>query len=357
MWFDFIYRLYVLFRRIFNFSKNVAFLPLKYDHHVVWDIHEKYLQYRTAPPLPGKIIHVINRRPAYFIKHHYPYISELENIFSLLPREIQRCGKYSDIFDALHTELNSKELKALIFQSPGALAVNERFLKGSQVHREMIPVVPAAIEPRTEISGHIEKGHVKFLVFASRFFEKGLHILFAAANRVLDSKRHYQFTLVTSKPPAYFLPSNIVNLVMPCPTLRDRRTLYTGHDYILNLSLGDSLGVFLDSLRFGTPMIGYPGQHGSYFCHPNSSIMLPSPIFIYGPGFFRDYAVFDFESYLEKQEQEGFFYEAKNQLTDTLNDVDDVDKYLSRIEHLREFAGNFRATDWYSKIKNFYLQF
>ena len=83
---EYLYRPYVLARRLPHLLDRVSFVPLKFDHHVVWDVHERFLQYHTAPPLPGKVLHVINRRPSGFESLHYRYISELENIFSLLPR-------------------------------------------------------------------------------------------------------------------------------------------------------------------------------------------------------------------------------------------------------------------------------
>lgn len=356
--FELIYRPYTIARRIPHTLDKVCFIPLKYDTHVVWDVHRKFLQYHTAPPLPGKILHVINRRPSSFESLNYRYFSELENLFSLLPREILKSKNYTNIQEQLKKALSAPEMLGIIFQSQGAFAVNERWIKDNpRLKQEIITTVPGEIENRPSPNSFNEKNQVKFLVFASRYHEKGLHILIAAARNLIHHKNHYKFTLVTPQPVTFELPNNIQNLVLPKPTLKERRLLYTQHDYIINLSLGDSLGVFLDSLRFGTPMIGYFGQHGSTYSRPNTSIMLESPIFIYGPDFLQKYNMFEYENYLKNLEDKKFFERDKQIITDVLLQADNFDRYRQMVINLNNFAQTFSANEWEKKIRKFYNLF
>ncbi len=356
---DSLYRLYVSALRLPRISDRVCFVPLTLDSHVVWDVHRKFLQYHSAPPLPGKILHVINRVPKEFEFFNSPYISELESIFSLLPRTILKSKNYQEIKDALKTVLHSEKMRGIIFQSPGAFVANERWLEGSkdQIIYDTITVVPAEIEERILKNSFTDHEVVKFLMFASKYYEKGLHIFFAAAEKLKSTKPHYKFTLVTSKAADYAIPSNVVNLVMPKPSLKDRRELYIGHDYVLNLSLGDSLGVFLDSVRFGTPMISYRGQHGDTYCAPDNSIIIDNPIFIFGEQFLEKYNMFEYESYLKKLEEEKFFEKDKEKLFSILEKVDNFENYNKMLINLKDFSKKFSSEIWIEKIRNFYNLF
>lgn len=352
---DFIYRAYVLMRRMPHIFKKVCFLPLKSDHHVVWDVHEKYLQYQTAPVIPGKILHVINRLPTNLAKYNFNYFSELENIFSLLPREVLKSKNYQDTKNELKKIMKSDNLRGVIFQSEGALKVNQPWLDyNTNLKYDLVTVVPAQLESRPIAGYFVNKNNVKFLIFASRFYEKGLHIFLAVAKRLENSKKHYKFTLVTPYEINYGLPANVENIVMPRPSLEERRELYTGHDYIMNLSLGDSLGVFLDSVRFSTPMIGYYGQHGKTYCSDKTSIMLDNPIFVYGDKFLVEYNMFEYEEYLENLENSGFFEKDKNNLLDILIEVDKLDKYKELVASLNVFSRQFSTDNWLNKIKKVY---
>ncbi len=356
---DPLYRLYVFIRRIPHVFDRVCFVPLRYDSHVVWDVHRKFLQYKTAPVLPGKILHVINRVTSDVDFLRCEYISELESIYSLLPRSILKSQNYQDIKDALRKVLLSGKLRGIIFQSPGAFAANERWLKGVEGGPicKIITVVPAELEDRVLPKTFVDKDSINFLMFASKYYEKGLHIFFAVAEKLKITKSHYKFTLVTSKPVDYLLPDNVKNLVIPGPTLKERRSLYTGHDYVINLSLGDSLGVFLDALRFGTPMIGYRGQHGDTYCTKNTSIMMNNPIFIYGENFLEKYNMFEYEMYLKKLEEEGFFEKNKQELFEVLGTVDNFENYSKMVLSLKEFSKQFSSTVWIDNIRKFYKLF
>lgn len=345
-------------RRLPHIFDRVSFLPLKFDHHVVWDVHDKYLQYSTAPLLSGKILHVINRLPHNLENRGFCYFSELENIFSLLSREVLKSTNYENIKDALKEKLNSPYLKGLIFQSEGALKVNLPWLDYNQnLNYSLVTVVPEMIEKRKSLNGFVDKNSVKFLVFSSRFYEKGLHILFDVARKLSYSKRHYQFTLITPTKLEVELPGNIKNVVIPRPSLDERRELYTNHDYVVNLSLGDSLGVFLDSIRFGTPMIGYCGQHGKTYCNDKTSIILENPIFVYGEKFLVDYNMFEYEKYLEDLEGKKFFEKDKLNLFEVFNRVDDIVKYKEMLKNMDIFSLQFSSEKWYAEIKKIYNRY
>lgn len=353
---DLIYRSYVLMRRIPHILEKVCFVPLKFDHHVVWDIHEKYLQFSTAPILPSKILHVINRRSQKLEQLDYSYIAELENIFSLLPREILKSKNYKGIKDSLNSTLASDKLRGLIFQSQGAFDINQKWFD-PQLSHKIIQVCPAVLESRLLPEYFVDRNQVKFLSFASRYHEKGLHILSSVAEKLLKLKPHYQFTLVVNSPIDYVLPSNIHPVVMPRPTLEQRREFYTGHDFVVNLSLGDSLGVFLDSVRFCIPMIGYFGQHGKIYCPSNASMMLDNPIFIYGKDFLEKYNPFEFESYLKDLEDEKFFEKDKEILLNQLLLADNFANYKTMVNNLVNFTKSLSPNKWFGDIKEYYKEF
>ena len=46
---------------------------------------------------------------------------------------------------------------------------------------------------------------------------------------------------------------------------KDRDNLFLKMDLMLNLSLGDTLGCFLDSIEYSIPMISFKGQHGETY--------------------------------------------------------------------------------------------
>lgn len=354
---ELLYRAQVFARRLPYVAHNVSFVPLKSDAHVVWDVHRAYLQYRTAPPLPGKTLHVINRRPGYFEAHNFAYFAELENIFSLLPREIQLSKNYENIRSALNTLLHTPALRGLIFQSPGAHAINEQWLAGaSHLKIKTITVTPAVIEPR-QTTSFAASSAVSFLMFASRFYHKGLHILLPVAERLLKTKPHYTITLLTPKPITQALPANIVTKIVPRPTLAERRQWYTSHDYTLNLSLGDSLGVFLDAVRFGTPVVGYPGQHGATYCAPNNAQLLPNPIFVYGEKYLREYNAFEYEEYLKKLDGTGFFKPHSEALYECMLALDNAQNYAELVTRRRAFAQTFSPTNWHAQMREFYRLF
>jgi hypothetical protein len=216
--------------------------------------------------------------------------------------------------------------------------------------------VPSRLEPRATQS-FIEPNKTKFLIFASRFFHKGLNILAPVAERLLKTKPHFEFTLITPKTFAQPLPKNITSRVLPRPTLADRRALYHGHDYIVNLSLGDSLGVFLDSLRFATPMIGYPGQHGQTYCTPQTSLLLPNPIFVYDEKYLEEYNAFEYEDYLARLSTTGFFKSHEEALYEKFLIADSPERYAGLVTQLTEFSKQFSALHWADQMRRFYTLF
>lgn len=75
----------------------------------------------------------------------------------------------------------------------------------------------------------------------------------------------------------------MIMLRLPIATKKD---LFQSHHLFLNISQMDTLGSFLDSVRFNTPMVTVPGSHASsYVTHGETGWILPSPYYFYDPAF------------------------------------------------------------------------
>jgi hypothetical protein len=304
---------------------KVSFLPISEDVHPAFRAHYIHLQDMTSLPFPGKVLHVINRIPIFL--QSYSYIAEVEGLFSLLPKKITRGGGFScrESIRLIEAKLTNGKLRRIIFQSQPALELDRQWMTSKiEEASRVVPLIPVDLHPRTVNDAEVLQASIRILIVGRERYRKGLFLLPHIIPKVRESRPDIQFTCVSSEPiPELEGVDGLNVIVVNIMSEECRRQIFTSHHYLLNLSIGDALGIFIDSLRFNIPMIGFPGKHGAYYVPPGSGILIQAPLFEFeGSNWDRQWSIRSFPAYIEAQYRVGLFDATIAKIIDTLVAVD-----------------------------------
>ncbi|MFH1819656.1 MAG: hypothetical protein ABIK82_22725 [Pseudomonadota bacterium] len=334
---------------------NVSFLPLSTDTHPAWMAHVNFLQDKTAWPLPGKTLHVVNRLPN--VLKGFRYVSETEALFSILHKDYTRSPDFSvpGAVRRIEKEVESGKLRRIIFQSRSAFEVSSKWMTPRiEAISRTVQVVPQAIQKRPVPASESE---IKILTIGSSNYRKGLFLLKNVIPAARRCRPDISFTCVSSVPlPGMATIDGLEVLVIDRMDEQTRRWIYASHHYLLNLSLGNALGVFLECCQFNIPMIGYPGQHGGSFVPVGTGLMLEAPIFeLEEERFDLKWTIRDFPDYLAKLHEEGFFRDAEDALVESISGLDAGGPYAAMLERQFEFAQkNLSVDSWLTAMARVY---
>ncbi len=349
----------VLFKRsIFNpHFQKVSFLPLDNLAHPVWQTHIKYLQDKTSWPFPGKTLHVVNRLPKFLI--NFSYIAEVESLFSILHKEITRDNNFriSDAVTKIESEIKNGKLKQIIFQSPSAFLLNQHFMTPAiEDISKVAHLVPTEINKRNLSS---EKNFIKILIIGSSNYRKGLFLLKNIVPMVRKHNPEIYFTCISAvQIPELLNIDGLEIKVIPRMNSDIRRRLYNHSDYLLNLALGDTLGIFLESIQFNIPIIGFSGQHGNSYVPEGSGILINAPIFEYdNAGFNNKWTYQSFPNYIKELNTKKFFSQVEIELASIIVKLTLGDKYRDMLKNQYDFASKkLTVNKWLNNISEIYRE-
>ena len=137
-----------------------------------------------------------------------------------------------------------------------------------------------------------------------------------------------------------------------------RRRLYNHSDYLLNLALGDTLGIFLESIQFNIPIIGFSGQHGISYVPEGSGILINAPIFEYdNAGFNNKWTYQSFPNYIKELNTKNFFSQVEFELTSIIVKLTLGDKYRDMLKNQYDFASKkLTVNKWLNNISEIYRE-
>lgn len=350
-------------RRLFGARfPNVSFeaLPLEGPlTHPVWRTHVLNLSERTSWPWPGKTLHVTNRPTSLFRKLGYRYIAEVENIFSLLTPDYTKRPDFriDEALERIERELDTGRVRRVVFQSQGAYDMSAKWF--SPRMREVARTVQIVPERLDTKQVDPEERRVRVLIVGQAIYRKGLFMLPRIIAEVRKQRPEMHFTCVSTEPVPFLADVDGLD-VIEIWRMSDsmRKEVYDAHHFVLNLTLSDALGVYLESLRFNTPMIGYPGQHGGNLVPADGGIMLEPPLFVYADhDFDRHYSIASFPDYVRSLHEQGFFDDAERTAIDALIALPTGDAYQTMLARQHAFAkAHFQVDDWLRSMAGLYAE-
>lgn len=251
--------------------------------HPVFEGHANVLQPRTERPTHGGMCHAINRLPDIWRRAGCSYIAEVEALISVAPRSIAKMNVDNKAAqDFIHQEIDGGRLRRIVFQSDASRAVHDHFMTDRiREHSSVATLVPPEILRKPELpSGD----GLSVLLIISRSFLKGTFLL---PGLLAAAPSNLRLTVVCAEPigiPELEADPRVETIIIPRLPIATKRDLFQSHHLFLNISQMDTLGSFLDSVRFNTPMVTVPGSHASsYVTHGETGWILPSPYYYYDP--------------------------------------------------------------------------
>lgn len=352
-------RLIPLFRRSLSAPRfsNISFLPVSEDVHPVFKTHYQHLQDKTAWPFPGKVLHVINRLPKLYSK--FNYIAEVEGLHSLLDKTVTRANDFSPLatLPLIERELDCGKLRRIVFQSQSAFEMHRKWMTPKiEAASSVVRLVPVELFKRTPVS----QGELRLLVVGTANFRKGLFMLRHIVPKVRAVRPDIRFTCVTSVeiPMLNDIEGLDMVLIKRMPE-NYRKQIFMSHHYLINLSIGDTLGTFIDSCQYNIPLVGFPGQHGQSYVPRGCGILLTPPLFEYAdPEWDRKWSIRTFPDYIENQYHAGFFNETIEQTTKILSELTLGNSYADMCRNQYDFSlTQLTVQGWLDEWESVYRDF
>ena len=355
----YLHRLPTLVKRLFSakISKGVAFLPIGSNVHPVFRSHYLFLQDKTALPLRNKVLHVINRLPRRL--EGRAYVAEVEGLHSVLHKHIRQAISYSndDSMALIETMIRSGGLRGIVFQSWSAKGRNDGLMNSFiESHCYVATAVPPRIIPRIA-SSHSEE--IRILLIGTNFVRKGFFLLPDIIESVRSVNSNIRFTLVCSE-----LSDDLVVLkkieglniyIKQRLSPRERDDFFLNHHFLLNLSVGDTLGTFLDSIEYNLPLIGFAGQHGKSYVKKDFGYLVESPIFEYDPD--STWTIHTFENVVLNLFLQGGFTSSIQEIVEIILELRLNESYDKMCSHQLEYAKNHLSIDkWLSDWNEIYTR-
>jgi hypothetical protein len=321
---------------------------IRANSHPVFDVHQKYkAEINNTGTISG--IHVQNRLSIDgFLQNLVPHSLEVEGVFSILPKRITRSSNfYSNYKPELTRALRRHSLRKVLFQSYSAYCYQKFWVPELAIDKiEYINMVP----PEIDLCSYIlrsKRNVSNVLLVATSFHRRGLMFLDEVASQI----GNLNFSVIYDGDEE-FKSNNVKKIKIARMSNEIKRNIFRNSDIILNLSLGDTLGTFLDGVRFGIPVIGFPGQHGNTYQRPEN--IISSPLFEYD---------------LFKKELVENIYESKLILDKAHLNYDfsqPIKSIIKRLQHYEKFSSevkcdmsfylaNFSIEVWKNQMKKFLL--
>lgn len=317
--------------------------------HPVYTAHAKILQPRTKPIFLSNVKHVIGRPHQSFLQKDCKLISEVEGAAGVAPLEyskarydIKGACKYTDEL------IIQGKLRSIIYQSNAAFSLQSQY--ASSLMNSISTVITQVPDSTEWNSVHDKKERLQILVIASNPIPKGVFLLEHVLRELDRLNILITLRIVTSK--AYKLSyegrHEISYIVTNRLESKQKQELFSGSNFLLNISPMDTLGTFLDSIKYGVPLITVEGQHASSYVINNvTGYIVESPLFYYSDKLGKDY--FDVKSSFSNYvlSQNISFWDV---LVKSLIDVfirienDSVKNIMSA--HRDNCYDNFKLTDW-----------
>ncbi len=339
---------------------NVSFLPLPPGVHPAFLAHVLHLQDRTALPWLGKHLHVINRKPT--VLKGYPFVAEVENLFALLPKPYTHSPDFNirDGLRRIEAMLARGQLRRILFQSQSQYDLNRRwFTPAIERAATMAQIIPHELEARTILPA--DGAELRIILIGSAVLPKGLFLVPGIVRKVRARRPDIRFTLVCAHEYAPFRGVDGLEIVnIPRDREELKYELLRNHQYFLNLSLGDALGVFLECARYNLPMISYPGQHGPAFVPPGAGVLLEAPWFSYEPlDFDRHYNLDNhrFAHFLEEKFAGKASEEAEERVAEAICGLRLGEPYARMVAKQHEFSrARLSPEAWLGRLDEVYSE-
>ena len=355
---DYFFKLCGVFKRPFNskFSNGFALVPMQIKSiHPVFFSHCIHLQKVTSNPLFAKRFHAINRLPSLFI--NCQYIAEVESFLTLAKnREDSKFFKsYDQIVEHVENEINTNRLLKIVYESESSYHMHKRW------HSDKINSIATYINqvPRRIYDRVFEKKkELNVIITATRPTIKGLFMLDQIIKEVNRYTENVNFTCICEDFNFSNSYTNLRVIKSKKMNFKDRDNVFLKMDLMLNLSLGDTLGSFLDSIEYSIPMISFIGQHGDTYIKDNETgFLIDNPVYYYTSGLGEIYHNRNqFEKYILELHEKNYFKDSISKIISLILKLDsNRDIFYCMREDLRENSlNNFPVNNWLNEWKVLY---
>ena len=262
----------------------VSLIPMSEKNlHPVYLSHCKILQPLTQNFLPWSTIHTINRLPKVFRALGSSYIAEVEALTGVAPSEITKYKfRLKDCQRFIESEINRGKLKKIIFFSEASMNLNKQWMTKKISQK----VDFCNMVPHTYFSKNLDlrSNQLRLLLIISKAIVKGSFLFSRLFDEIIKVRADVQFIIISSEDfeiePRHkdYVQKNIIKRM----TFDQKKNFFFQSDMLINISPMDTMGTFLDSLMFNTPLITVPGQHASSYVENGiSGYIVDSPVFYY----------------------------------------------------------------------------
>lgn len=263
---------------------NACLTPLiPNSTHPVYSAHAKILQPRTQRYGLKNTVHVIGRPNKAFLKLRNKIISEVEGAAGVAPIEYSKTMYDIDSANLYTDELiDDGRLVSILYQSKTALDLHSNFAspKMNAVSRYITQVPDDMVWDKNPRS----HGAISLLVIASNPVPKGVFLLPEILKRLQKINIKVTLRLITSKEfKLSWTGKHTIEYIVTNRLDNDfKRILFGASDLLVNISPMDTLGTFLDSIKYGVPLLTVKGQHAPCYVKSGlTGIIVDSPIFYY----------------------------------------------------------------------------
>ena len=258
--------------------------------HPVYSVHANILQPLTRPLGMSKLVHVIGRPHKYLLNSNAYIISEVEGAAGVAPLEFSK-NRYDIKNSNLYTDnlIESGKLRTIVYQSDSALKLHS---KCASAQMNEISTVITQVPESMIWESQIADNKLKILIVASNPIPKGLFLLPSILKKLNEKGVGLNLKIISSRRfnIEYDGKHNVEFIVTSKMSPKLKSEVFRWADFLLNISPMDTLGTFIDSIKYGVPLITVEGQHASsYVLNGSTGCILNSPLFYYGDRLGVDY--------------------------------------------------------------------
>lgn len=339
----------------------ISLIPMdKNSIHPVFETHCDILQPLTKIFHPFQTIHVINRIPNSIAKFNNSYIAEVEGALAIAPTDFTK--KYYDVKKSqsyINNEIHNKKLKKIIFQSKNAMKLQSKWMT-----REMeeistyVTLVPPTIYKKNIKNLSHEK--LQFLMITSKSILKGSFLIPKLVESILKVRNDFVINIISSE---YIeIDEKYIKYVkfhlIKRLSLDEKRYFFNKSHCLINISPMDTLGSFLDSIWFNTPMITVEGQHAnSYVINKKTGFIVKSPVFYYSDDLTKIFFNLktDFKKYLLSLDI-NIWNQMFNQISNIIEDLTytDIEKIIN--QQYNYSKKHFTVNKWLNSWNDIYKE-
>ncbi len=339
---------------------SVSLIPMREeDTHPVFHSHCNILQPLTSNLLPWKTLHVINRLPKHLSFFNKSYIAEVEGATGIAPTSITKYGfDLKKCHNFIDNEIKQNKLKKIVFFSESSLDLQRQWMTDRMIEiSDFSNIAPHKVFQK---SLDLSVRKLSFIIVISQSVNKGSFLFPLLIDEIIKRRQDVVFNIVTAED---FVVDDrhcryINKYVIKRMSFSQKKDIFFKSDILINVSPMDTLGSFLDSMMFNTPVITVPGQHAhSYIKHNLTGYIVDSPIFYYSDAWGKEYfnAKKDFREYLLKMDLSCWNVMLK-QIGDIVEDLNfqKISKMMSA-QH-KDTIQNHNLSDWLDKWESIYKE-